>query len=1119
MKLIKKFILAKNKDKHSEKNSILKKIIIWFLYLILFWVISVIAFMWWLLQDLPWMDEIQNIQTSESTRIFDRWWELLYTIHWDENRKVIPFDWITNETVYAVIALEDEKFFNHEWVDFKGVLRAILWQLHIMSFKWWGSTITQQFVKNKFLTPERTYTRKLKEMILSLQIENSYTKQDIITMYLNQIPFWSNIYWIEQASKTFFWKDANHLSLAESAIIASIPNATTKYSPYWTNVHSTFDWVSKEEIEKEWIKTYKELIEKYWFDSFNLWLLPEFINTWTGSSWFLVPWRASHAIDKMYELWFIKEKKEVEKTKKELAGYEFQKFREEIKAPHFVMELKKTLVEKYWEEFLTKWWLKVYTTIDLKLQEKAEKLVKASAEINEEKYDAKNQALLSVDVKTWEILTLVWSRDFFDEEIDGQVNVMSQRRLSWSTFKPFAYLAMMMAWYSPSTIIFDVETDFWWNWANEYKPQNFDWKFFWPLTVRRALWNSRNITAIKAWLIWWIQKTYNIAQTLWIDFAKDADRYWASLPLWTADIKWSDLLKAYLVFANNGKSVELNSILKVVDRNWVVLEEFNEKQEKEELLDEEIAYLVTNMLADPSARWQWWNSRLQLKWRENAVKTWTSNKAVKKPWIKKPVIMPADWWVVWYTPQVATIVWSWNNDGSPMSRVASWWSTSWKTWYDFMTDFHKDLPVLKFEKPAWIKRIKISNLSWLLPSEETPNWSIVSWLFWKINTPKTYDNSINFVNIDLVSKKLPTEDTPESSIWKAAVLNLHSLRPNDSRWEDPVQKWLKNNSANYIKRLWIKELLAKVPTDFDDIHTAKNTVEKPEIKIISPKEDSKVSKNWFSIMPEINSKYNVIKVEYFLDWELVDTSYKSPFIWFIEIWTDNAIWSKHIVSTKIYDSLYNEWEASVRVKIWKDNQKPFTEIVKPSNNQEIIAWSSYEIKTLTYDQWSDIDELIFYLNWKKIWIKEEAPFSLILKVPEEGWENILKVIAFDKAWNKNSNSVSFISVEKEKNAFYDIKIEISDTLQYQIAEEIKLISSSKKLKLLDKIEFVVRTKSVVWDKINKILATIEKPETNESWIFYINWIPEQKWNYEVFIREYYKDKKKISGKKIPVIVK
>jgi len=205
MKLIKKFILAKNKDKHSEKNSILKKIIIWFLYLILFWVISVIAFMWWLLQDLPWMDEIQNIQTSESTRIFDRWWELLYTIHWDENRKVIPFDWITNETVYAVIALEDEKFFNHEWVDFKGVLRAILWQLHIMSFKWWGSTITQQFVKNKFLTPERTYTRKLKEMILSLQIENSYTKQDIITMYLNQIPFWSNIYWIEQASQTFFW--------------------------------------------------------------------------------------------------------------------------------------------------------------------------------------------------------------------------------------------------------------------------------------------------------------------------------------------------------------------------------------------------------------------------------------------------------------------------------------------------------------------------------------------------------------------------------------------------------------------------------------------------------------------------------------------------------------------------------------------------------------------------------------------------------------------------------------------------------------------------------------------------------------------------------------------------
>lgn len=1115
MNLINKIIIWKNKDKHSEKSGVFRKIFIILLYLILFWVIWVVVFIWWLLQDLPTMAEIKNIQASESTRIFDRNWELLYVIHWDENRKVVPFEKITNETVYAVIALEDKSFFDHQWVDVKWVARAVLGQLWLINFNWWGSTITQQFVKNKFLSSERSYLRKLKEMLLSMQIEHWYTKQDIITMYLNQIPFWSNIYWIEQASKTFFWKDSHKLSLAEWAIIASIPNAPTKYSPYWDNIHSSVDWITEEKIIEEWIKSYDELTAKYWFDAIKIWLLPKEIKTWTGSS-FLIPWRSSYWIEKMYELWFVREDL-VEKTKIELANYKFEKFKEKIVAPHFVMELKKKLVEKYWEEFLTKWWLKVYSTIDLNLQKKAEEIVKKNWLINEKKYKTSNQSLLSVDVKTWEVLALVWSRDFFNEEIDWQVNVMNEKRASGSSFKPLAYLAMMMKWYSPSTIIFDVQTDFWTK-ARPYKPQNFDSQFLGPITMKKALWHSRNITAIKAGIIWWLQKTYEIAETLWINFTKEYWHYWASFPLWSAAVKWNELLWAYLVFANNGKKVELNSILKVVDKNWVILEEVKNIKEKKQILDEEMAYLVTNMLTDPASRGQWRNEKLQLKWRENAVKTWTSTKEIKKPWYKKWIIAPVDWWVVWYTPQIATIVWSWNNSWKEMSLQASWWSTSGQTWFDFMTEAHKDLPVLKFEKPKWIKRIEISSLSWLLPSEKTPPLTITSWLFWKLNTPKIYDNSIAFTEVDLVSKKLPTPETPKSSIWKIAVLNIHSLRSDDYRWEDPVQKWLKYNHKRYLWKLKIKQILSKIPTDFDDVHTAENTIEKPSISIISPKENSKVSKKWFSVMPEIKSKFNIVKVEYFLDWELINTSEKYPFSWFIKIWNDISIWSKHTVSAKVYDILYNTKKIKINVEIWEDTQKPYTEIVTPWDWQKIVNWSNYEVKTLTYDQWSDIDKLIFYLNWKNIWVRKKAPFSLFITIPEKIWENTLKVIAFDKAWNKNSDSISFEIIEEKKVAFYDIKIEIWTNLKAQIAEWIKLLSSTKKLKLLDKIEVVVRTDSVLWWNNDKIISTINNPVSNKSWVFYINWIPEKKWKYEIFIREYYKDKKILNSKKIKRIV-
>jgi len=1094
---VKKIVLNKIKEKKSEKSksNIWRKFFVWFLIFVFWCFISWILFIFYLLQDLPTMEELKNIQTKESTQILDKNWKLLYTIFWDENREVVPFEKIENKTIYAIISLEDENFFTHWWVDYKWLSRAILWQLWLINFEWWGSTITQQFVKNKYLSSERTYIRKLKEMILSMQLENTYTKKDIITMYLNQIPFWSNIYWIEQASKRFFWKNSSDLNLAESVIIASIPNATTRYSPYWNHVRSKYIWNTKK---------------------ISIWLLPNKIETTTQIpdwSWGTITqtwseflwWRTTFALEKMYKLWYISEE-EKKQWIEDLLNYKFKKNIEKIKAPHFVMWVKENLEKEFWKEILKKWWLKIFTTLDLDLQEKAEELVAKNAKYNKKHFDAENQSLLTVDTKNWEILAMVWSRNYFDDEIDGQVNIMTSKRLAWSTFKPFAYTAMLLNWYSPYSIVFDTKTNFWEKW-HDYEPQNFDWKFMWPLSLWKALWNSRNIPAIKAGLVWWIEKTYNIAKSMWIKFENSYDWYWASLPLWTVWVEWIDLLWAYVTFVNNWEQIKFNSILKIIDQHWVVLKKNNENNEKKSVLNPEIAYQITKMLSDPNNRWKWWNSRMQLKWRVNTAKTWTSNKSVQKPWYKKPIIMPLDWWTVWSTPQYSTIVWSWNNDWRTMNIHWSWRWTSAKTWKEFMEFLHKWKDVEKFKKPDWVKLIKIAKLSWLLPSKNTPKDLIQTWFFSTLNIPKTYDNSLKFVDIDLVSKKLPSNFTPEDAIWKAAVLNLHSLKPYDKRWEQPVKEWMQEHSREFLKDFWIKDILANIPTEVDNIHTRENTLFWPKISISSPADWWNISKKWFSVIPEISSKKSITRVDYYLNWELNTSSFNYPYIWNIKLPDNIAISSKISLKIKVFDELYNSSEKTISLKIWEDDKPPYTEIVRPLASQELVAWSTFEVKTLTYDQWWQIQNVIFYLDWKEIWKVSKSPFSQKIEIPRLVWEHKIKVIAIDTAWNSSFDEKN-IKVIRLKNSSTELNLNLPKEIFANKPFDFSISMPYSEIKNYDKIEIYAKTRNLSWDEKEILIWKIENFSWNSTWFFYLNWIL-KRWNYLVYLKKFPISKKNL----------
>ena len=1109
-KKIEQVILNKIKEKKTEKSksNILTKILISFLIFIFLSLVWWIWFVIYLLKYLPTMEEIKSIHTQESTQILDRKWRPLYTIFWNENREIVPFEKITNNTIYAIISLEDEDFFNHWWVDPKWVFRAVLGQLWIINFHWWGSTITQQFVKNKFLTNERSYIRKLKEMILSMQIENTYSKEDIVTMYLNQIPFWSNIYWIEQASKTYFWKDSDKLNLVESVIVASIPNATTRFSPYWNHIRSRYilweDWKNTKKISiwllpNKIIKNIKIKEVKDW--SWNI-ITPAWVSTWVVILW----WRTSLALNKMLELKYISQKQFNDASKK-LLNFKFKKNREEINAPHFVMYIKEKLEKEFWDSILKKWWLKVFTTLDLDLQKKAEELVKKNAEINLKKYDAENQALLTMNTKNWEILAMVGSKDYFDDEIDWQVNVLTQKRLAWSTFKPFAYTSMLLNWYSPYSIVFDVKTNFWEKWS-DYEPQNFDWKFMWPLTLWKALWNSRNIPAIKAWLVWWIEKTYNIAKSMWIKFENAYDWYWASLPLWTVWVQWIDLLWAYMIFANNWEKIQPQSILKIIDQDWVILKKFDEKNiEKKQVLNPQIAYLMQTMLSNPDNRWIWWNYRMQLNWRINMAKTWTSNKSVEKKWYDKPIVMPLDWWTTWVTPQYSTIVWSWNNDWRTMNVRWSWRWASAKTWKDFMEFLHKWKPVENFQKPEWIKLIRIAKLSWLLPSKWTPKELIETWYFSDLNIPKKYDNSLKFVEIDKVSWKLPSNFTPEDAIIKAAVLNLHSLKPYEKRWEEPVQDWLKKYWKNFLKRYWIKEILATLPVETDNIHTRNNTLFWPKILISSPKDWWVVSKSWFSVIPEISSRNwnntQIVKVDYYLNWKLNNSAFDYPFIWRIKLPKNIAISSKITLKVKAFDELYNSSEKTINLKIWEDNNPPYTEIVRPKNLQKLVAGSTFEVKTLTYDQWWQVENAVFYLDWKEIWKVSKAPFSKKIEIPRLTWEHKIKIIVIDTAWNSSFDEKVF-SVIRVRNSSKWVKLILPKEIFTNKPFDYLISVQYSEIKNLEKISIFAKKKTLWWQEENKKIWEITDFSWNATWFFYLNWIL-NKWNYVIYLKKYLKN--------------
>jgi 1A family penicillin-binding protein len=593
--------------------------------------------------DLQSFDTYDNKLLKESTKLYDRTGEvLLFNLNQDVRRTVVPFEEISPHLKRATIAIEDTEFYNHKGVRPTAILRAALVNLLSGGFKQGGSTITQQVVKNSLLTVDKKISRKIKEALLAIRVEQNLTKDEILNLYLNGTPYGGTMYGVEEASLGFFGKRAKDVTLAEAAYIAAVPQAPSYYSPFGRHL---------EELENRKNLVLRRMLEN------NLVTQAEY--------------DAALA----------------EKVVFKPSG------ENSLKAPHFVMYIKALLEEKYGKEVVRNGDLKVTTTIDWELQDKAEDIVHRYALDNTNRYNAENAGLVAIDPKTGQILVMVGSRDYFDEKIDGNYNVALAKRQPGSSFKPFVYAAAFEKGYTPDTILFDVETEFNTNCSPQslpgdkcYRPKNYDDIFRGPMTIRSALAQSINIPAVKALYLVGIDTAIKRATAMGISGLETAKRYGLTLVLGGGEVSLLDMTSAYAVFANEGVRLPHTGILKVEDRNGRVLEEY--KEEPIEVLDPNVAREISDILSDNAARAPSFSasSPMNVPGRDVAAKTGTTNDT-------------RDAWILGYTPSIAVGAWAGNNDNRPMVKQVAGYIVA-PMWRAFLDEALAKLPNESFTLPA-----------------------------------------------------------------------------------------------------------------------------------------------------------------------------------------------------------------------------------------------------------------------------------------------------------------------------------------------------------------------------------------------------------------------------------
>lgn len=613
-----------------DRKKIILSITKYLFFLFLLFCIFIILLFFYYTYDLPRPEKFTENSFVQSTKIYDRTGKvLLYDIYGEEKREMVSFNKISDYLKNAILTSEDSRFYEHSGIDPEGIIRAVLVDLKLQSASQGASTITQQLIRSVYLTRQKTLARKVREVVLSIEIERKYSKDQIFEWYLNKIPFGENNYGVEAASRTYFNKSSFDVSLAEAATLAAIIPAPSYYSPY--GLHKN------------------ELLQK-----------------------------KDRVLERMQILGYITEE-QLDQAKNEKIV--FSGVTRPIKAPHFIMYIRKYLEDKYEESFLKEKGLRVYTSLDWDLQNYIEETVKEADETNMQ-FNANNVAVVVVDPKTGEILSLIGSKNYFqesyplgcDEEVgksclfESKFDVATMGlRQPGSSFKPFVYATAFKKGFTPDTILWDVKTEFnpYCNPGGNqnsdqyglqcYSPQNYDGGYRGKINLRQSLAGSLNIPSVKVLYLAGMEGTLQTAKDFGITTLNEPDRYGLSLVLGGGEINPLELTSAYGVFATEGLKTPTVSILKIEDSEGNIIEE--NKKESTKVLDTQTAREINSILSDNNARAPIFGSNSVLYFEDYQVAAKTGTTQSFK-----------DAWTFGYTPFVTVGVWVGNNNNSPINK-------------------------------------------------------------------------------------------------------------------------------------------------------------------------------------------------------------------------------------------------------------------------------------------------------------------------------------------------------------------------------------------------------------------------------------------------------------------
>lgn len=623
--------------------------------------------------QIPAPEELTNRDVAASTKIYDREGDLLYDIYLNQNRTPIKLSEIPGYVKEATIAIEDKNFYSHSGFSMVGITRS-LFELAIHRRVEGGSTLTQQLIKNALLSGERTLTRKLKEFILAIQVERAYSKDQILEMYLNEIPYGGTAYGIEAAANLYFGKSAKDLDLSEASLLAGLPQRPSVYSPYG----------SKPELSKV---------------------------------------RQKEVLRRMVEDGYIDSEKAKEAEEKALT-YRTAQNEVGFKAPHFVLYVKEKLIEQFGDRMVEQGGLRVTTSLDYKLQKEAEEIVKKEVE-NLKGAKVGNAAAVVLDTKTGQILSMIGSKDYFAKSepegckegencnFEPNVNVALRPRQPGSATKPIAYAKALEKGYTPSQVYLDVKTEFPGGDRPSYIPVNYDGQYHGVVQMRYALGNSYNIPAVKNLALVGVKDVmelgYRMGLSTWEPSEENVNSVGLSLTLGGREVRLLDLTSSFGTLANKGHQVDPVSILKVTDTKGKTLFEYR-SSEGRKVLSEGAAFIISDILSDNEARTAAFGSSsvLNISGKQVAVKTGTTDEK-------------RDNWTVGFTPSLVAGVWVGNNDNSVMSpAVSSGVTGASPIWNKIMTVALKNKSNEPFEKPGDVVQMEVDGLMTGKPHSGSP---------------------------------------------------------------------------------------------------------------------------------------------------------------------------------------------------------------------------------------------------------------------------------------------------------------------------------------------------------------------------------------------------------------